>query len=371
MKRTTREISVAILGINGADSPSPGLILSQTLRRQSLLPVRILALVGNPFTDGIQAVNHADETVVVPSPEASPQAFVDRVAELARRAAPLVLLPGGTSEWLTLIPLGRKLQARNVSLLFPPDQCVKELLPLPSQKTLGKGVRLPKHAVLRSPNIRPLLKVAWRFPVRLRASDGTAGVAATWEELELKLAQPRSHPSSLLLIQEIAPGEEISVAALGDRRGRPVGWVAVKVLSRSDNGALWSAVTVDSPVIQNVVKPLLTRFAWPGPLTLSLSFAAGVVYLSGIEPGFPSWISLAAAAGQDLSLHYLRLALGTSVLQVGSYRPGLFLARVAVDQPTNFQALGQLVIKGECVNANDRSITLRATADYTASSRHH
>src|SRR3989338_7282177 len=108
MRRTNTPVSVAILGINGADSPSPGLILSQCLRRQVSLPVRVIALVGNPFTDGIQAVNHADEVVVVPSPDTLPHAFAERVGELARRLAPLVLLPGGTAEWLPPLPPRRE-----------------------------------------------------------------------------------------------------------------------------------------------------------------------------------------------------------------------------------------------------------------------
>ena len=367
MKKTSA-VSVAILGINGADSPSAGLILSQCLRRQRSLPVRIIALAENPFTDGIQAVNHADEVVVVPSPRAAPEAFVLRVGELARRVPQLVLLPGGPSEWLALIPLRRRLSASGASLLFPAESLADATLPLPDREKLGRQFLIPRHHVARSRDLRPILKITWHFPLRLRASDGTTAIARTAEELEYLIAQQHAVP---LLIQEMAPGEEISIAALGDRRGRPIGWVAAEVLSRSDNGAVWSAVTVGDSRIRALVDQLLAKLAWPGPLTLTLSFGPRGPYFTGIEPGFPSWISLAPAAGQDLPLNYVRLALGTSVLPASSYRAGLFLARVAVDQPTDITALSRLVTQGEYSDGNDRPTELRAAADHAAGARHH
>ncbi|HLC40809.1 MAG TPA: hypothetical protein VJO34_04175 [Methylomirabilota bacterium] len=363
-------LSVAILGINGADSPSAGLILALSLRRQRSVPVRVIALVENPFTDGIQAINHADEVVVTPSPVVSPEGFIERIRGVARRFAPLVILPGGPSDWCSLIPLKRGLRTNGVSLLFPSESLVNTLLPFPDRGKL-KGVATPQHCVLRSRDLRPLRAVTWRFPLRLQSRDGAVGVAATWHELEIMVAQHHAHSITPLLIQEIPSGEEISIAALGDQRGRPIGWVAARVLNRSENGAVWSAVTVDASAIRTVVKPLLDKFAWPGPLTLTFSFTAGGPCFTGIEPGFPSWISLASAAGQDLPLHYLRLALGKAGLAQTSYRVGLHLARVAVDQPTEFMALSRLVTQGDYANGNNHPTELRATAHYATAARHH
>lgn len=369
MRRKSAEVSIGIFGINGADSPSTGLILSQCLRRQVSVPVRIIALVTNPFSDGIQAVNHADEVVVVPAPESSPGAFRDRMAEIARRFSPFILLPGEASHWLPVVPMARDLQSVGVSLLFPTERSVRGSLPFPPPDRVGK-VSLPKHYVLRSRDLRPLLKIAWHFPLRVRAIDGGSESVFTWEELELKVAQHRLSAAAPLVVQEILSGEELSVAALGDRRGRLVGSVVAKLLSCSENGAVWSAMTVDDGKIMGTVKSLLSKLAWSGPLTLNL-VASGSVHLVGLAPGFPSWISLAAAAGQDLPLQYLRLALGTSVLPMDGYRAGLCLARVSVDQPTDVAALSRLVTQGACSNAVNSENELRATAHYATNSRHH
>jgi hypothetical protein len=258
-----------------------------------------------------------------------------------------------------------------VSLLFPPERLVNELFPFPARKKFGKGVEIPKGYVFEGRDLRPLFKMAWRFPVKLRAHDGTSAVAVTWEELELKIARYRLHSMAPLSIHEPVPGDEVSVASLGDQRGRPVGWIAARVLSRSDNGAIWSAVTVNDPVTQPIVTRLLSRIGWPGPLTLTLTVSPGHVSVTDIEPGFPGWVSLAVAAGLDLPLQYLRLALGTRVLQAPSYRAGLFLARVSVDQPTDVTALSRLVTQGACSDATDRSIDLRATPDRATGARHH
>jgi hypothetical protein len=362
-------LSVAIIGINGADSPSAGLILAQSLRRQRSAPVRVIALVENPFSDGIQAINHADEVVVAPSPRVSPQGFIERIRGVARRLGPLAILPGEPADWCSIIPLKSALQRNGVFLLAPPESLVKALLPFPDRGTL-KGVTAPQHCVLRSRDLRPLRAVKWRFPLRLQSHHGAVGVATTSHELEIMVAQHHHHSITPLLIREIPSGEEISIAALGDQRGRPIGWVAARVLNRSENGAVWSAVTVSASAIQNVVQPLLRKLAWPGPLTLTFTFTPGGPCFTGIEPGFPSWISLASAAGQELPLQYVRLALGKAVLAQAGYRAGLHLARVAVDQSTEFTALSRLVTQGDYANGNHHPTELRAAAHYATAPRH-
>ena len=283
----SRDVTVAITSVSGGDTPSPGLVVAQTLRGQRAMALQVVVLAADPLIDGIQAVHVADRIATVPPPAREPEAFVDAVAALAREASPLVLVPGTPED------------ARVLACHQP---------------------------ALRRAGVRALLP----SPARLDA-----------------LALPRAARIMRVGHRGRAPiGIELSVVSVA-ARAAPSALAVARLLEVSSSGVVWSAVTVADPRLVGALTRAMTRLRWRGAAEARFVLDRHRrLWLTALAPGFASWVSLAAAAGQDIAIEYVRLALGRAPGPAGRFTEGLMLARIAVDRITTIETLRHLVAHG-------------------------
>lgn len=357
-------IWVGVTGISAADEPSAGLAVAQSLRRDPVANIRVTALVTSAFADGIQSLSAADEVAVLPSPKRDPVRFTSALGAMVRGRR-FVFLPGSPGDVIALVPHRAALDRAGVHHLLPSPRQIAALPFLGLSRVAG--VRIPRGIRLDLNNLRPVARRTWRWPLVVRTTDGRLAPAASVAEITpvaRALARPWGVPSA---IHEPVIGTEISVAVLGNRAGRGAGLAAALPLLRSDNAALWSAVTTTDPRVLTVARRILARVRWIGPAELRLiRDQAGTLWFTGLTPGFPAWISLAAAAGQSLARQYARLALGAAPLLSQEYRDGLFMSRVAMDLITSITTLGRLATEGVFTNGTYRHRALRTTVDRPA-----
>ncbi len=283
----SRRPTVAITSVRGGDAPSAGLVLAQALSRQRAIDVDIAVLASDPLVDGIQAVHVADRVVTVPPLAREPEAFVARLADLARATSPLVLVPGSSADVLALAPHQATLRRAGVRAVLPSPA---RLADLPSPR--AAGVR--------------------RLTGRGRRPAG----------VELSAASVATHAT-------------------------PSALAVARLLDVSSSGVVWSAVTVAEPAVVAAVTRAVARLRWRGPAeTRFVLDRRGRLWFAGLTPGFPSWISLAAAAGQDVAVAYVRLALGLAAGHAGRFTGGLVLSRVSIDRVTTVETLRHLVAHG-------------------------
>jgi len=283
----TRRPIVAITSVRAGDVPSPGLVVAQTLRRHRAMDVEIVVLASEALVDGVQAMHDADRVATVPSLGRDPDGFVAALAPLARAASPFVLVPGSADDVRALAPRQAALRRAGVRALLPPPARLAEL-PMPR----AAGVA--------------------RVPARGRKPRGTLLSA-------------------------------VSVAA----HAAPGALCVARLLDVSTSGAVWSAVTVADARIVKAGERGVTRLRWRGPAeTRFVLDRRGRLWFAGLTPGFASWTSLAAAAGQDAAAEYVRLALGGPARRAGRFTDGLGLSRVSVDRVSTIETLRHLVTHG-------------------------
>ena len=342
----TRPITVAITSVRGADAPSPGLVVAQTLRRQTTLAIRIAALATDPFVEGLQSLPVADHVMIVPPLDRDPVGFLDSLRGLAREAAPVVLVPGSTRDVLLLSPHRAALARLRVRALLPPEAWLAEL-PFPP---VGRRTLVPRHVVLAGHGRAHTLKGAWRYPVRVRWADGGVAVARTLPELLARL-EGRDEKLTAGVYESVA-GTEIGVATVSAGR-RQADIVAARLLTVSEKGCVWSAATMTDPKILATARHVLRSLWCPGPMEARFVLdARHRLWFVGLLPGFPSWVSLAAAAGHDLVTDYVRLALGFAPTATTRVSDGMLLSRVSVDYPTTIDTLTRLATQGEFRHAS-------------------
>lgn len=337
----SRPVSVAITSVYGGDTPSAGLLAAQMLRRQQGMDLRVIVLATEAFGDGIFGLHVADRVVVTPPLARDPEAFLAELRRLRREVGRLVLLPGSPGDIIALAPWQPALQRAGVRSVLPRAARLGEL-PFPST---GRAVRAPKYFVVAGPNALQALRRPWRYPVVVRWADGRVAWAHSSTDLHAVLyAAPAGATAG---IHETIPGIEIGVATV-TAGAAPGGLVAARPLNVSESGVVWSAVTMSTPRLVGDARRTLAALRWTGPAEARFVLdERGRLWFTGLTPGFPSWVPLTAAAGQDLVLEYVRLALGLRASRRTTFADGTFLARVSVDHATTIDALRQLVVQGE------------------------
>lgn len=362
-----KPVWVGVSGIRAADEPSTGLALAQSLRRDPDANIRVTALATDAFADGIQSVAAADEVVVLPAPEREPLRFISALGTIARGRR-FVLLPGSPADVLALAPHRAALERERIRHLLPSPRQVSRL-PLLGLSRVA-GVQIPRSTRLDLNDLRSVARRAWRWPLVVRTPDGRSSLAPSVEAI-VPVARSLTRPwASPTVAHELVIGARISVAVLGNRDGRVAGLIAALPLFQSDNGALWSAVTTADARVLASARSVLARAHWTGPAELHfVRDQAGALWFTGLTPGFPSWISLAHAAGQPLGRQYVRLAVGAAPLRRQEYRDGLLMSRVAMDFVTPITALGHLATEGVFTHDSRRPETLPTALPRQAGTR--
>lgn len=353
---TSKSVSVAISSVTAADDPSAGLAAAQTLRNGPG-SMRVVALATAAFADGLQSLDAVDEVVIVPSPHVDAAGFVKAVIALTHRR-PFVLLAGSARDAVVLAAHRRALEEAGIRHVLPSARQVATL-PFLGVSRLG-GVKIPRHAYLdpRGPERR--LRGRWRFPLTISAVDGRSATADAMSDVGV--AVTALDAAGIASIHEAIEGDEFSIAVVGTGGKGTVSVVAARALVRSATGAVWSAVTTIEARVLTAARRTVQAVRWTGPGELHIvQDGAGALWFTGLTPAFPSWISLAEAAGAPLVHEYVRRALGRTPKPTTRYRNGLLMSRVAFDVVAPLDDLGRLAIEG-VVNHDRPSRGLRAAA---------
>ena len=102
------------------------------------------------------------------------------------------------------------------------------------------------------------------------------------------------------------------------------------------------------PALLALAAAVIRALKWRGPLEVEIIAADGEMTAESlrvieINPRFPAWCYLTAAAGQNLPSACARLALGqTLALPLPAYRTGQMFVRISLDQVADMATFGQL-----------------------------
>jgi carbamoyl-phosphate synthase large subunit len=119
-------------------------------------------------------------------------------------------------------------------------------------------------------------------------------------------------------------------------------------LAVTDKGKGWAGITIRHPELTDIAERFVRATHWRGPFELELVVAPdGTQYVIEINPRFPAWVLLAAAAGVNLPQRAVALASGREVSANSDYRVGTMFVRIALDQIAELSELEQIIVHGE------------------------
>jgi carbamoyl-phosphate synthase large subunit len=331
VKREAVCIGVSGLHLGENAQPGPGVIRS--LRDALGDRVRIVGLAYDALDSSLYAPDLLDEAFLLPYPSASPSAYLERLLEIDAAVGLDVLIPCLDAELPVLDRLMPALTERAIRCVLPRRDALaaraKDRLP-----ELGRalGVSTPDTQAVVDPNALPRIAEELGYPFVLKGPFCDAEIVHGIDQARAAFDRFARTWGLPLLAQRFVSGEEYNVAVLGDGRGGTYGAVAMRKTIVTRLGKAWGAVTVHDSAVLETAERVVRGLRWRGGCEVELLCARdGKVELVEVNPRFPAWIYLTTAAGANLPLGLLRMALGREPPLFEGYRAGTFYVRHAAE----------------------------------------
>ena len=341
---------MAVTGLNATDSPGPGVAVIRALRETPDFDLRIIGLSYEALEPGIYLRELVDKTYQLPYPAAGTAALLERLRYVHEQENVAVLIPNFDAELFNFIKLEAPLRALGIRTFLPTLAQLdsRDKLNLPAFGA-AHGLRVPAGQLLyEAAGLLPAAEtLGWPLVLKGRYYD--AAVVYSLAEAGLAFARLSALWGLPLIAQAFVAGQEINVAGLGDGHGRALSVVPMRKLTITDKGKAWAGITLEDEALLALARRFAEATNWRGGFELELlRTPAGELFILEINPRFPAWIYLTAAAGQNQPAALLRLALGLPVPEMTDYAVGKMFVRYAWDliaDHTDFQqvaALGEL-----------------------------
>ena len=344
-----RPLTVALTGLNATDSPGAGVGVARALRESPDYEVRLIGLSYEPLEPGIFLRELFAKTYLLPYPAAGSAALFERLAQVQQQEHIAVLIPNFDAELPHFIRLEPQLRALGICLFVPSrtQLAARDKLNL---SAFGEAhhLQVPATQVLRQPSDLPAAAAALGWPLVLKGRYYEAQVVPTLAAAEAAFGALAARWGLPLLAQQYVQGQELNVAALADGQGQLLSAVPMRKLTITDKGKAWAGITLEDEALTALARRVAEASQWRGGFELELlRTASGEVFILEINPRFPAWIYLAAAAGHNQPAALLRLALGEAVAPFGAVAAGKLFVRYAWDLITDYTDFQQIAGLGE------------------------
>jgi carbamoyl-phosphate synthase large subunit len=122
----------------------------------------------------------------------------------------------------------------------------------------------------------------------------------------------------------------------------------MKKLFITDKGKGWAGITIHDAGLLELTAKFFAATRWRGPCEVEVMRDAERGYhLLEINPRFPAWVHLAAAAGMNLPRAVAELAAGRTPAPMAPYKVGTMFVRIALDQIGSLADFERMVTVGE------------------------
>ena len=344
-----KKIVIAVTALNAIDSPGPGVAVIRAIRECEDFNVKIIGLSYESLEPGIYMHDLVDKTYQIPYPSAGTDSLLGRLIHINEIEKLDVIIPNFDAELFNFIKLKDKLKEMGIST-FLPDLDQFEARDKVKLYDFGKknDLKIPADKIIFE--AKDLVKVAETigYPMVVKGKFYDAIIANTLEQAEKAFYKIQAKWGLPIIVQEFINGTEINIAALGDGEGNTVSVVPMRKLYITDKGKAWAGITLDDNSYIELAKKFIKATKWRGGCELEvMQTSDGISYIMEVNPRFPAWIYLTAAAGQNQPASLVKLALGEKVKPFTEYEVGKIFVRYAWDLITNINEFQKISGTGE------------------------
>lgn len=348
MKRDSAPLVIGVSGINAVDNPGPGVPAARSLKEDADLRARIIGLAYDAMEPGLYLDWVVDKSYLLPYPSGDGEALLARLLDIRRREGLDLVIPNLDAELPFYIKHADTLADHGIRTFLP----TLEQFKLRGKDRLNEiadriGLELPRTRVVHS--LGELLAAVEELglPVMVKGSFYKAHRCATPSEAVAHFHELVAEWGYPVIVQQVVAGDELNVIGLGDGEGGSLGQVAIKKLSVTAIGKIWTGVTVHHAAMLAATERFIREFHWRGPFELECIVHGPRVYLIEVNPRFPAWVYFATGVGLNLPSRLARRCLGRPTPTSSEYAAGKLFVRYTYEVVTDLAAFQKAVTRGE------------------------
>ncbi len=353
---TAKHPIVAVTGLNATDNPGPGIAVIRSLRMAPGFSGHIVGLAYDSLDPGVYAADLVDDVFLIPYPRQGVDELDARLAYVQERVGLDVILPTLDAELPLFMQLEPTLAERGVRVFLPSrDQFASRGKDQLAQVGELASVQVPATCVVADVGALYQVHDQVPYPFYVKGQHYGARLVRTLDEAIVAFHATAAEWGLPILIQAHVEGEEVNVAAIGDGNGGVVGAVAMKKTYVTDKGKGWAGIAIKDPELLTIARRIVSKLQWRGACEVEvIRDRAGDYHLIEVNPRFPSWVFLTAAAGMNLPYALLELALGHEVAPMSDYEAGTMFVRIAIDQIASLADFQSITTSGEILRGDVR-----------------
>ncbi|MBC6491338.1 ATP-grasp domain-containing protein [Flavihumibacter stibioxidans] len=349
MENTEKQLTIAVTGLNAIDSPGPGIAVIRGLRDGLNRPVRIIGLAYETLEPGIYMHEVVDKTYQIPYPAAGSENLLRRLRYIHEKENLQLIIPNFDAELHNFIKLAPTLKSMGIATFLPTQEQFDARDKINLFKFGEKhGLLVPRDKVINNISELNACEESFGYPLVVKGKFYDAVVAHTMEQAQkafYKLVAKWGFP---IIVQEFIKGTEINIAILGDGKGNAISIIPMRKLYITDKGKAWAGITLEDDALIKVARDFVEATNWKGGCELEIMRTdKNELYIMEINPRFPAWIYLTAAAGQNQPAALARMALGEAQPPYSEYEVGKIFIRYSWDHITDIKEFHQISGMGE------------------------
>lgn len=349
MKLPDTQLTIAVTGLNAIDSPGPGIAVIRALREGLPGPVRIIGLAYETLEPGIYMHDVVDKTYQIPYPAAGSAALYNRLVYIHEKEKLHLIIPNFDAELPNFMKIAPALRSLGIAS-FLPDPASFAARDKINLYKFGRQYQLavPRDKIIHQPAALHECGETFGYPMVVKGKFYDAVVVYTAEQAEKAFYKISAKWGLPIIVQEFIHGTEVNIAVLGDGTGRMISAIPMRKLYITDKGKAWSGITLEDPALLDLADKFVAATKWKGGCELEIMRTEkNELYIMEINPRFPAWIYLTAAAGQNQPAALARMALGEIIEPFEGYEAGKIFVRYSWDHITDINAFHTISGKGE------------------------
>jgi carbamoyl-phosphate synthase large subunit len=332
-KHKKQQLVIAVTALNAIDSPGPGIAVVRAIRECEDFDARIVGLAYESLEPGIYMHDIVDKTYQIPYPSAGTDTLLARLKDINDIEHIDVLIPNFDAELLNFIRIREELRKLGIRTFLP----TKEEFEARDKVNLSKFAKkhdflVPDDKIIFHTGEIAKAAEKFSFPLVVKGKYYDAIVCNTLEEAEKAFYKLQAKWGLPIIVQKFIPGTEINIALLGDGKGSAVSIIPMRKLYITDKGKAWAGITIEDHALIEMAEKFVRITRWQGGCELEIMMSSdGKPFIMEVNPRFPAWIYLSAAAGQNQPAMLVKLALGQKVIPVRKYMVGKMFVRYSWD----------------------------------------
>ncbi len=289
-------MKVAVSGLNNTDNPAPGIPVIKSLQEKN----SIVGFAYDPNEPG-NYMNMCEKVYMMPYPSLGFEELKNRLLYVQEKEGLEAIIPNLDAELPLYIKFQDEIEAMGIKLCLPSLENF-ELRNKNKLDKLSKKLNMTYPKTYEVSSLRELEECTKEsnFPLMIKGNYYKAYKAHNLEsaiESFYKISNEWGFP---VLVQEVVKGEELNLVGVGDGKGELKGAVAIKKLTTTEIGKIWTGVTIQNEKLMEIAKDFVKDTKWRGPFELECIVSMNNVFMIEINPRFPAWVYFATEIGVNL-----------------------------------------------------------------------